>query len=72
MLRIPQTQFLDAEDRALCQRVVDQVIADAKWYGATIDGQILASTTLTLFQHGVVNEENLLAHVRARRFDFTS
>jgi hypothetical protein len=71
MLRARQSQFLGAEDRALCQRVVDQVTADAKWYGTTIDGQLLAMTTLTLFQFGVVNETNLLAHVRARRDDFT-
>jgi hypothetical protein len=71
MLRAPQSQSLGAEDRALCQRVVDQVIADAKWYGTSIDGHILASTVLSLFRHGVVNETNLLAHVRARRDDFT-
>ena len=71
MLRTPQSRFLDAEDRALCQRVVDRVTADAKWYGATIDGQILAQTTLTLFQFGVVNETNLLAQVRARRDEYS-
>ncbi|WP_287115522.1 hypothetical protein [Mesorhizobium sp.] len=65
MLRAPQSQFLKPEDRAVCQRVVDQITADAKWYSISIDGQILASTTLTLFQSGVVNETNLLAHVRA-------
>ncbi|MGX9120022.1 hypothetical protein ACWTU6_25625 [Mesorhizobium sp. BHbsci] len=65
MLRAPQSQFLKPEDRAICQRVVDQITADAKWYSTSIDGQILASTTLTLFQSGVVNETNLLAHVRA-------
>ncbi|PDQ19324.1 hypothetical protein CN311_20115 [Mesorhizobium sanjuanii] len=65
------SQFLDAEDRALCQRVADQVTADAKWYSTSIDKHVLASTILSLFQHGVVNEANLLAHVRARRHDFT-
>jgi hypothetical protein len=72
MLRAPQSQFLGIEDRALCQRVVDRVTADGKWYDTTIDGHLLAMTTLTLFQFGVVNETNLLAHVRAKRGDFTS
>ncbi|MER8840751.1 hypothetical protein [Mesorhizobium sp. M0323] len=71
MLRAPKSQFLKPKDRAICQRVVDQVTADAKWYSTPMDGQILASTTLNLFQSGVVNETNLLAHVRARRHDFT-
>ncbi|WP_245440808.1 hypothetical protein [Mesorhizobium sanjuanii] len=51
--------------------MIDQVTADAKWYSTSIDGEVLASTTLTLFQAGVINETNLLAHVRARRHDFT-
>ncbi|PTE10389.1 hypothetical protein [Mesorhizobium helmanticense] len=54
----------------MCKRVIDQVTADAKWYSTSIDGEVLASTTLTLFQAGVINETNLLAHVRARRHDF--
>jgi hypothetical protein len=71
MLRARQSQLLGPEERAICQRVIDQVTADAKWQTASIDGQLLASTVLTLFQFGVVNEANLLANVRARRDDFT-
>ncbi|TIX46312.1 MAG: hypothetical protein E5W81_01060 [Mesorhizobium sp.] len=71
MPRAPKSQFLRPKDRAICQRVVDQIAADAKSYSTSVDSQILASTTLSLFQSGVVNEVNLLAHVRARRHDFT-
>ncbi|MCV3209968.1 hypothetical protein OHD62_19185 [Mesorhizobium sp. YC-39] len=40
-------------------------------YKTSIDDEILASTTLALFQAGIVNETNLPSHVRARRHDFT-
>ncbi|TIL25712.1 MAG: hypothetical protein E5Y88_12245 [Mesorhizobium sp.] len=71
MPQAPKRRFLRPKDRAMCRRVVEQIAADAKWYSTSIDSQILASTTLSLFQSGVVNEVNLLAHVRARRHDFT-
>lgn len=70
MLRIPQSQFLSPDDLAICQRVFDQICADARLDRTSVDGEILASTVLTAFQSGIVEDAELLAAVRAHRADF--
>lgn len=71
MLRIPESHFLTPDDLATCQRVFDQICADARLDRTSIDGEILASTVLYFFQRGTVDHDELLAAVRARHADFT-
>ena len=53
MLRkFPQSELLDPEDLSLCQRVFEQACIDDNLDRSCIDGQILASTVLRLFQAG--------------------
>ena len=70
MLRIPQSQFLSPDDLATCQRVFDQICAEAKSDRRSVDGEALASAVLASFQRGIVDEEELLEAVRARRNEF--
>lgn len=65
MLRIPQSYFLSPDDLATCQRVFDQICADAGLDRTSMDGEILASTVLFIFQHGNVDDVDLLAAARA-------
>ncbi|MER8574574.1 hypothetical protein NKG99_24180 [Mesorhizobium sp. M1409] len=55
MLRIPQSQFLSPDDLATCQRVFNQICADARLDRKSVDGELLASTVLAAFQHGFVD-----------------
>ena len=58
--------FLSPDDLALCQRVFDQICAEAHWERSGIDSEILASRILANFQQGVTEELMLAAKVRAR------
>ena len=68
--RNPQSEFLSPQDLAVCQRVFNQVCTDDNLDHDCIDGQILASTVLRLFQQGFVDEAALLFEIRAHRDDF--
>ena len=70
MLRIPQSHFLSPDDLATCQRVFNQICAEAKSDRRSVDGEALASAVLASFQRGIVDEEELLEAVRARRNEF--
>ncbi|RRH89561.1 hypothetical protein EH240_33810 [Mesorhizobium tamadayense] len=71
MLRVPQSQFLGPEDLAICQRVFDQICADAMLDRDSTDSQALALTVLTFFQRGAVDHDELLAAVLSRLEEFT-
>lgn len=71
MLRSPQRQFIGPEDLAVCQRVFDQISADARIGRDTDDGKVLASAVLTFFQRGFVEHDKLLAAVLGYRDDLT-
>ena len=68
--RNPQSEFLSPKDLATCQRVFDQACTDENLYHTCIDSQILASTVLSTFQRGIVNEADLLDEIRSLRDDF--
>jgi hypothetical protein len=72
MLRgLQQSALLNPDDLALCQKVFDQICADANWDRGSLDGHLLASTVLTLFQMSPNTvEADLLAVVRLQRNDF--
>ncbi|MER9328577.1 hypothetical protein [Mesorhizobium sp. M0488] len=64
-------QFLASEDLAMCQRVFDQICADASLHPTSIDAEMLASTVLTVFQlEPSKTEAELLVSIRDRRNDF--
>jgi hypothetical protein len=65
------SQFLGPEDLALCQRVFDQISADASLDSKSIEAEDLAAAVLTAF-HCSPNrtEADLLAAIRSRRNDF--
>ncbi|RWC26682.1 MAG: hypothetical protein EOS27_24455 [Mesorhizobium sp.] len=71
MLRIPQSHFLSPDDLATCQRVFNQICADARLDHSSLDSETLASAVLASFQRGIVDEEELLQAMRARRGQFT-
>jgi len=71
MLRIPQSRFLGPDALATCQRVFNRICADAKLERRSVDGEALASAVLASFQRGIVDEEELLEAMRARRAEFT-
>jgi len=64
-------QFLGPEDLALCQRVFDQICADASLDRLSIEAEDLAAAVLSAF-HCSPNrtEADLLAVIRSRRNDF--
>lgn len=68
--RTPQSEFLSPEDLAICQRVFDKICADCKWNSASSDAEGLAIVVISVFQHGLFNEVDLLAEMQARRNDF--
>jgi hypothetical protein len=69
--QIPENEFLGPEDLALCQRVFDQICADASWDRASIDAEDLAAMVLDAFQLSPNRTEgDLLAAIRSRRNDF--
>ena len=71
MLRIPQSHILNPEDLETCQRVFDQICADARLDRKSVDGELLASTVLAIFLSGITEDDaELLAAVRARSQDF--
>ncbi|TIR27963.1 MAG: hypothetical protein E5V28_19880 [Mesorhizobium sp.] len=65
------SQFLGPEDLALCQRVFDQICADASLGSKSIEAEDLAAAVLTAF-HCSPNrtEADLLAAIRSGRNDF--
>ncbi|RWK55818.1 MAG: hypothetical protein E5X43_08405 [Mesorhizobium sp.] len=71
MSRFPQSEFLGPEDLALCQRVFDQICADASLDSTSIEAEDLAAMVLSAFQRSPdKTEADLLAAIRARRNDF--
>ncbi|MGO4642556.1 hypothetical protein AB4Z43_29460 [Mesorhizobium sp. 2RAF45] len=70
MLRIPQSRFLSPDDLATCQRIFDQICADARLDRKWVDGELLALTVLTAFQSGIVEDAELLAAVRGNSVQF--
>lgn len=67
MLRFPHGQFIGPEDLAVCQRVFDQICAEAKIDRNWDEGEVLAVTVLTFFQHGFAEYDDLLAAVLGYR-----
>ncbi|QKC67149.1 hypothetical protein EFV37_22080 [Mesorhizobium loti] len=62
---VSQFQFLGPQDLAICQRVFDKLCVSANWERTAIEGEELAFRILVAFQHGITNEEALLAEMYA-------
>ncbi|RWL23283.1 MAG: hypothetical protein E5X64_38935 [Mesorhizobium sp.] len=71
MSRFPQSEYLRLEDLALCQRVFDQICADASLDSTSIEAEALAAMVLSAFQRSPdKTEADLLAAIRSGRNDF--
>jgi hypothetical protein len=69
--RFPQSEFLGPEDLTLCQRVFDQICADASLDSTSIEAEDLAAMVLSAFKRSPdKTEADLLAAIRSRRNDF--
>jgi len=62
-----QSVFLGPEDPAMCQRIFDQVRADANWERSAVESEELAASVLLAFQHGFTDEAALLAEICSQR-----
>jgi hypothetical protein len=59
--------IIGPDDLAVCQRVFDQICAGAKIDRNSDEGEVLAVTVVTFFQHGFAEYDDLLAAVLGYR-----